>query len=206
MSEQIKENMEANEKQKGKKKWLLLLLLLLVLLMAAGGYVIYQKYYGPGTPNAVQKELSAELGIMPGMTEDEIRDRLNRKVEEGRFSVSINGLPVFKNGKSEGNVQIENIPGNRYSFTVEIVVESVDQEKYPQAAAYVGQKIMSIGLMDPGSYLLNKKLDVDLPAGEYVCLAQFTAYKPDEVNAPDLTEMPEPVGVTNAQIVITVES
>lgn len=82
----------------------------------------------------------------------------------------------------------------------------MDQEKYPQAATYVGQKIMSIGLMDPGSYLLNKKLDVDLPAGEYVCLAQFTAYKPDEVNAPDLTEMPEPVGVTNAQIVITVES
>ena len=150
----------------------------------------------------MQKELDAEIGIMPGMSEDQIQDRLNRYVAEGRFNASMNGNPVFKNGKEKGNVHIENIPGNRYAFTVTIQVVDVDKEKFPDAAPYVGQTVLKTGLLEPGSYVSDKQLDVDLPKGYYDCIATFTAYTSEK----DAGDQPQTeVGATAMQIVVTVQ-
>ncbi len=191
------------EEKKKKKKWLILLLIFLFVIVLGIGGLKAWKYFTVEAPvNAMQKELDAEIGIMPGMSEDQIQDRLNRYVEEGRFNASMNGNPVFKNGKEKGSVHIENIPGNRYAFTVTIQVVNVDTEAFPDAAPYIGQTILQTGLLEPGSYVSDKQLDVDLPRGLYDCLATFTAYT-SEKDAGDKPQ--EEVGATAMQIVVTVQ-
>ena len=190
-----------NQKKKGKKKWILIILLLLIIL-GFGGCYAYRYFTVQAPLDAMQKELDAEIGLMPGMTDDEIQDRLNRHVAEGRFNVSMNGTPVFKNGTSKGNVNIENIPGNRYALTVTISVMNVDKDSFPEAAAFVGQEVLKTGLMEPGTYLSDKKLDVDLPAGVYDCVAKFTAYTSEaNANGGEQTE----VGASQMQIILTVQ-
>ena len=199
--EKDKKSEKSEKSKKSKKKWLLLLLLLLIVL-GFGGCYAYRYFTMEAPLNAMQKELDAEIGIMPGMTDDEIQDRLNRHVEEGRFNVSMNGTPTFKNGTAKGNVNIENIPGNRYALTVTITVMNVDTVNFPAAAPYVGQDVLKTGLMEPGTYLSDKQLDVDLPAGVYDCIARFTAYTAEKnANGGEQKE----VGASQMQIVLTVQ-
>lgn len=190
------------ERKKKKTKRIILILIILLLLLGFGGCYAW-KYFTVEKPLIdMQKELDAEIGLMPGMTEDEIKDRLNRHVAEGRFNASMNGHPTFADGNSKGNVNIENIPGNRYAFSVSIQVTNVDREAFPEAAAYIGQTVLKTGLLEPNSFLSEKKLDVALPKGEYDCLATFTAYKSEkDANGGEQTE----VGATAMQIVISVQ-
>lgn len=203
-------NKEANTENSGKKpdkkkkriRWILLILILL-LLLGFGGCRAWKYYTEEKPEDDLRKELYAEIGLMPGMSEDEIQDRLNRRVQEGYFNASMNGNPKFASGRAEGNVNIENIPGNQYAFTVTVVVTGVDETKYPEAAKYLGQTVLTTGLLEPNSYLSNRKLDVNLPKGEYVCMAIFDAYEREEV-AEDRT--PENKGQTNMEILLSVES
>ena len=195
-------DLKSSEKDKRKKRKLLVLLILL-LLLSMGGCFGYRYLHRNDSKGGIQREVEANLGLLPGMSDEEIQQRLNQQLEEGFFNVSMNGQPVFKNGKAKGNVNIENVPGNRYSFTVSIQVTSVDADKYPEAAKYVGQTILTTGMMDPGSYLTEKKLDVNLPKGEYVCVATFTAYKTQD---DDGNDMQEEFGATAVQIVLNVLS
>lgn len=201
-STQIVDQKTEQENKKKKRKRLILLLLILLLLLGFGGCRAW-KYFTEEKPFIdMQKELDAEIGLMPGMTEDEIQDRLNRHVAEGRFNASMNGHPIFPDGNSKGNVNIENIPGNRYAFSVSIQVTNVDASLYPDAAAYIGQTVLQTGLLEPNSFLSEKKLSVALPKGEYDCLATFTAYKSEK----DANGGPqEEIGATAMQIVISVQ-
>ncbi len=197
-------SMDLNSTEKDKrKKHKLLLLIILLLLLSMGGCFGYRYLHRDDSKSGIQREVEANLGLLPGMSDEEIQQRLNQQLEEGFFNVSMNGQPVFKNGKAKGNVNIENVPGNRYSFTVSVQVTSVDAEKYPEAAKYVGQTILTTGMMDPGSYLTEKKLDIDLPQGEYVCVATFTAYKTQDDEGNDVQEE---FGATAVQIVLNVLS
>lgn len=197
-------SMDLNSTEKDKrKKHKLLLLIILLLLLSMGGCFGYRYLHRADSKSGIQREVEANLGLLPGMSDKEIQQRLNQQLEEGFFNVSMNGQPVFKNGKAKGNVNIENVPGNRYSFTVSVQVTSVDAEKYPEAAKYVGQTILTTGMMDPGSYLTEKKLDIDLPQGEYVCVATFTAYKTQDDEGNDVQEE---FGATAVQIVLNVLS
>lgn len=195
-------DLNSTEKDK-RKKHKLLLLIILLLLLSMGGCFGYRYLHRDDSKSGIQREVEANLGLLPGMSDEEIQQRLNQQLEEGFFNVSMNGQPIFKNGKAKGNVNIENVPGNRYSFTVSVQVTSVDAEKYPEAAEYVGQTILTTGMMDPGSYLTEKKLDVDLPQGEYVCVATFTAYKTQDDEGNDVQEE---FGATAVQIVLNVLS
>ena len=203
MEEKDINGIQEKQKTKKKKKWLILLILLLLVLLSFGGYYAW-RYFSVQKPlDDIQKELYAEIGLMPGMTDDEIQDRLNRRVQEGYFNASMNGNPKFANGKAKGNVNIENIPGNNYALTVTIIVRDVDAEKYPEAAKYIGETVLKTGLMEPNSYLSDKKLDVDLPQGEYVCMAVFDAYQKEE----DTTDSSrKKIGTTNMEILLSVES
>ena len=184
------EEQQPKEKKK-KKKWLLLLLLLLLLGITAG--FVYH-FATIKHEERLQKELDAELGFLPGMTEDEIQNRLNQIVAEGRLNVSINPTPTYENGKAKGNIQIENVQGNRYSFTVSI--EVIGSSEDAGAKDYVGKEIMKTGLIDPGCYVQKKQLSKNLPKGEYVCVATFTAYDKEQ----------NEVGSVGTQIMITVQN
>lgn len=149
------------------KKWTFLLIIILLLILAICGGMLYRLTRPNKEENTLERELTAEMGIMPGMSEDEIRDRLNRKVAESMLNISINPVPEFADGRSPGNLQIENIPGNNYAFTVEVIRNDTKET------------ILKTGLIDPGYYVKDIALDTELPKGEYVCLAKFTAYAPD---------------------------
>lgn len=185
------EEQQPEKKKKKKKKWLLLLLLLLLLAIGLGyGYRILKNQHA----EHLQKELDAKLGFLPNMTEEEIQNRLNQIVAEGRLNVSINPTPIYKNGKAKGNIQIENVQGNRYSFIVSIEVIGASDDD--GAKDHVGEEIMKTGLIDPGSYVQKKKLSKNLPKGEYVCVATFTAYDKKE----------NEVGSVGTQIMLTVQN
>ena len=106
-----------------KKKHLLLVILL--LLLAIGGIFLW---------NYLQKEKEAaadrdaRMGILPGMSEEDIQKRLNQTVAEGMMNVSINPSPVFKDGSSKGNLRIENIKANHYSYIVTIYLDENNKD------------------------------------------------------------------------------
>ncbi|BDF59115.1 hypothetical protein CE91St36_19320 [Christensenellaceae bacterium] len=158
------------EEKKKKKTGLIVVIILLIVIVA--GLVGYIVVYKPQSDAAEQKqeliaEKNAELGIIPGMEEEDVEKRLNEIVAEGMLNVGINPNPVYDNGEAEGNLRIENIPGNRYAVTVTITREDN------------GEEIYKSGLIDPGYFMEYVKLDKALPAGQYPCKAIFTAYDPE---------------------------
>lgn len=192
--EQKEKELKAREKKLRRR----VLLLILLLLLLIGGCSLYVK--DKKEDDGMEREVAAELGIMPGMDPSEIQDRLNRRVAESRLNVSINTEPVFQNGKAPGDIRIENIPGNNYSFKVTITV--TDASENEGAADHIGEVIMETGLIDPNTYVYEKPLDVNLPRGAYTCTATFTAYK--EVEQEDGTKSMEEQGETGIQIIVTV--
>lgn len=160
--------------------------LIVVVLLAGIALLLLWQLFGPEREEewSLERELTAELGILPDMTEEEIQDALNRKVAEGMLNVSMNPTPVFPDGKSPGNVRVQNIQGNRYAITVTLV-RSDTQET-----------ILTTNLIDPGYYVEEMKLDKPLPKGKYLCVANVTAYDPESLAL---------IGETGMQVLITVE-
>ena len=159
------------EKKKTNKGLIALTLILALMVAALLGYIfLYRPQADEKAAQAVQAaivaEKNAELGIIPGMSDEDIEARLNQKVAEGMLNVACNPNPVFQNGKSEGNLRIENIPGNNYAVTVTVILEDS------------GTTVYTSGLIDPGYFVENVTLDVPLQKGEYPALAKFTAYDP----------------------------
>ncbi|MEG2625559.1 MAG: hypothetical protein RR956_04740 [Christensenella sp.] len=154
------------------KKNKTLLIILIVAVIAVLLVLLYALVLKPAEQNAItaaqdeelQKEENASLGILPGMSDEEVQDRINRVVADSMLNVSMNVEPSFQNGTAQGSLNIENIPGNKYSFIVEITREDN------------GEVIYKSGLIDPGYYVQYAKLDKVLPQGEYPCSAKFTAY------------------------------
>lgn len=153
------------EKKQGKKPIIILLLLLLVL--AAGVAVFYFMYVNREEQPRIDKEMAAKAGLLPTHSEEELQELLNKTVEEGMVNISINPDPVFKDGKSAGSLNIENIPANHYDLQVDITLEETDELVY------------SSGLIEPGHYVDNAKLSKVLKKGDHKAAAVFTAYYPD---------------------------
>ncbi|WP_302760333.1 hypothetical protein [Christensenella hongkongensis] len=161
------------QEEKKKKKGLIVIIILLIAIVAA--LMVYILVFKPQNNAAEQQqalvaEKNAELGIIPGMDEEDVEARLNAIVAEGMLNVGINPNPVYESGDTEGNMRIENIPANRYAVTVTVTREDN------------GEEIYKSGLIDPGYFMEYVKLDKNLPAGQYPCKATFTAYDQDSKN------------------------
>lgn len=170
--------------KKKKKRWLIVLLLL--LLLAVGAAVFYFLFWNREEQPRIDKELSAKAGLLPSHSEEDLQKLLNETVEEGMVNISINPDPVFRDGKSEGNLNIENIPANHYDLQVDITLEESNEIVYRS------------GLIEPGHYVDNAKLTKRLKKGDYKAVAVFTAYYPD--NETDI------LAKTSANIVIHVHN
>ena len=123
------------------------------------------------------------LGQLEGKTAQEIQAEIDRVVSEGMFNISIASAVVFEDGQSEGELKIENVPGNRYLMQVDIARQDTNEIIY------------SSGILDPNSHIQFDKLSVDLPKGEYPCTATFHALDP---------ETEEEIGVAAANINVLV--
>lgn len=139
----------------------------------------------PSSDTRALRDADAELGQLAGKTDDEIRAELDRVVEEGMFDISIASDVTFADGRAEGDVRIENVPGNRYLMKVELVADGT------------GGTLYESGVIEPGYHIQSVRLDVDPGPGEHVCTAVFTALDPQTEDV---------VGTAAAQVRVTVLS
>ena len=124
-------------------------------------------------------------GIIPGYTEEEIKAIMPRKADESTFSFEINSRPIFKDGKSQGNLRIANPPYNKYAINVEIKLDSN------------GKSVFNSGKINPNNYIEYAKLTKKLKAGEYDATAVINAYD---------TNTGEFKGTSAAKLIIKIES
>ena len=171
------------DKEKVNKRRGALLLLLLLLILVLSGFIFFNFFMGD--KNDIYKDRDAQLGLLPNMTEEEVRQRLDTVVSEGMMNVSINPHPVFENGSAKGDLRIENIQQNHYSYIVSIIRDDT------------GEEIYKSGLLMPGYYIENAALDKPLPKGEYDATAKFLAYQ---------NEGEDPIGSAVVKIKLTVQN
>ena len=110
---------------------------------------------------------NAVEGGWESLSEEEITDALNSKVEEGMINISMNTSPFFSSGTAEGNLMIVNQSVNSYPQKVEIFRNDTGDLIYTSRAIPVGSKISSAAL------------DAVLEAGVYDCTAMFHSLDPE---------------------------
>lgn len=162
-----------------KSKIIILVLIILILLIPISIIVIKEKNNVNVSGGILQE------GIIPGYTEEEIKAIMQRKADESTFSFEINSRPIFKDGKSEGNLRIANPPYNKYLIKVEIKLD--DNNK----------KVFESGEILPNHYIEYAKLTKKLKAGEYNATATINAYD---------IESGEYKGTSAAKLIIKIES
>lgn len=143
-----------------KKSMKFITAIVLIIMMVLCGLLVWRYTHA----DRLERSVTAQLGQLEGKTNDEIEEALNRVVEEGYMSISINANPTFANGQAMGTLQIENNPNNRYSQEVTITRDDT------------GETIYRSGLIDPNYHIQEDVLLVDLEAGDYDCTASFVAY------------------------------
>ena len=153
------------QKKKG-RKWIIVLALVLILGGIAGGFY-YQSQKSQGKDRLARDE-DALGGLLPGKSPSEMAELLSQKVEEGMVDIGIAAEPVFEEGGKKGKLGIENVPGNRYSLQIDLVLDDT------------GETIYQSGLIDPGYYIEYVELNKTLKSGEYHATAVFTTYSLDE--------------------------
>lgn len=169
MAQEVKQDMPQSEqapkrvapgKPKKKNGLVILLVILLLAALAVGGYFVWQHFNQKDV-----MEPNATIGIMPGKTDQEIIDELNRKVDERSIALTINPTPVAENGTSDVNWMYENPQSNEKYTRLEVFLDDTEELIY------------ETGMMVNGSYVEAAPMKVDLPAGTYTCTAYVHGYR-----------------------------
>ena len=155
----------------GRSRTLLTVLVIVVMLAVIGGLVAFILLRPEAAPEAktYETEVAAKLGQLEHKSEAEVIEELNRVIEEGMFHIAINSRPVFQDGESAGNLEIENVPNNHYLMRVEIRLEDT------------GELVYSTKYIEPNMHIQTAVLDVPLEKGVYFANAVFYAYDPDSL-------------------------
>lgn len=140
------------------------ILALVCLLM---GIYLIRGSWKPEESQMIAEESGALQGMLPGMSEDEIRAELNRRVSEGELAISINSVLEFETGESEGLLRIENSAKNHYTMVVEMYLNDT------------GERIYQSGGIKPGYFLEKARLEKALAMGDYPVTVHFKAYDDD---------------------------
>ncbi|MEF9970488.1 MAG: hypothetical protein RR867_07570 [Ruthenibacterium sp.] len=157
---------------KSRRKTIVIVMGALVVLIT--GFVLLRGM-SQKDDGALQRETAAKAGIMPGMSDAEITDRLNRIVKDSEVNVAMNAQPVLKDGKL--NVAIENIPANKFAFRVKVVMD-------------ITEKILvETDLIDPDHYLESVKVSEKMEPGAYDATAIFTCYDPETLQKAGMTAL-----------------
>ena len=101
-----------------------------------------------------------EDGAEPGLTEDEIRELLQRQVDESTISFSISSDPIFKGNKAF--MIMANPRYNAYDIDYVITVD--------------GKEIIRTAKIAPNQYIEEVELKEALPKGSYIGDALITGY------------------------------
>lgn len=165
--------------QKKKRRWVVVLIIFLIMCLIAAGALLF---FGQGANKATRQGTAGQL---EGKTQEEIQAELDRVVDEGMFNISIANVVQFADGTSEGELRIENVPGNHYLMRVAIILDDT------------GEQVYETDMIEPNHHIQRDALDVVLPAGQYSATAMFSAYD---------QQTEEQVGQAAAKILIQVDS
>ena len=169
MSDEIKKN----------NKPKIIVMILVFFVLATGIYVIFNKKNK--TENVEGASVSGyilEDGAEPGLTDDEIRELLQRQVDESTISFSISSDPIFKGKKAF--LVMANPRYNAYDIDYVITVD--------------GKELIRTAKIAPNQYIEEVELKEALPKGSYIGEALITGYN---------KETGEEVGKTIVEINIT---
>lgn len=166
--------------KKKKRQWILLLLLLILFILVGVGYWFFSR---PAEDFYFDKQ--ARDGLIKARTEEDVQKILDTVVEKGMFNASINPNPVFPDGKSEGDLCIENIKANHYYTKVAITLTDG------------GETVFQSGGIKPDQNIEKAKLDKELSKGTYPAVAKFNIIDPQNL---------KDIGVVNINITITIQN
>ena len=169
--EDVRTGTQKAEKEKKMKRTLtivggiaIIIIIILLLLRGCAG----SPANNPTKPNyGTEVDPNATVEDFDKMSEEEIIAALNEKVKEGMITISMATQGTFADGTSEGALKITNAEENRHPQVVEITL------------AEDGTMLYQSKLIPVGSNIKTGKLLVDLPKGEYPCIATFNSIDED---------------------------
>jgi hypothetical protein len=183
---------EKGERDSRRRIWIALIIL---LALAIGVFTAHQLGYlsfpweKEAPPivagNLFPGEGDAENGHLSNMTPEQIKEQMQKVVDENYLSFKINSRPVFSDGNAEGTLGIENPNNNAYPLVITIELDDT------------GEKIYDSGGIMPDHHIDTAKLSKVLEKGEYKATATINAYDPDTK---------ELKGRQAAALIITVEN
>lgn len=163
-----------------KKNMKIILSIVIVLIISSIiGYYFYNKNKSNVSENgAAVSGYILEDGAEPGLTDEEIRELLQKQVDESTISFSISSDPVFKGKKAF--IVMANPRYNAYDIDYVITVD--------------GKEIIRTAKISPNQYIEEVELKEALPKGTYTGEALVTGYN---------KETGEKVGETIVEVTIT---
>lgn len=151
----------SNETKKNNNKKIIILF---VLIVAIGSLVfVFLKNNSKNTNDINGASVSGyilEDGAEPGLTDDEIRELLQRQVDESTISFSISSDPIFKGKKAF--MVMANPRYNAYDIDYVITVD--------------GKELIRTAKIAPNQYIEEVELKEALPKGSYIGEALITGY------------------------------
>ena len=163
------------------KKHIKSIVIIVILLACLGGiyYVLNSKDKNSQVNGGASVSgYILEDGAEPGLTDDEIRELLQRQVDESTISFSISSDPVFKGKKAF--IVMANPRYNAYDIDYVITVD--------------GKEIIRTAKIAPNQYIEEVELKEALPKGTHIGEALVTGYN---------RETGEEVGKTIVEVTIT---
>lgn len=150
------------KKRRNKKIFKIVMIIIIIILLLLG-------LKSCSRLNIQNGSLKGEIsdGLLPGLSEEEIREKLQKEADASLFSFDINSTPTFENGKAEGNLRIANPPYNTYDMNVVISLDSN------------GEVIFESGKLKPNQYIEYAKLEKSLQKGQYAATARIIGYDPN---------------------------
>lgn len=168
-----------NELKKSNKVKIIIVIILILIIGAGGAYYILNNNKANSDTNGSSVSgYILEDGAEPGLTDEEIRELLQKQVDESTISFSISSDPVFKGKKAF--IVMANPRYNAYDIDYVITVD--------------GKEIIRTAKISPNQYIEEVELKEALPKGTYTGEALVTGYN---------KETGEKVGETIVEVTIT---
>lgn len=160
---------------------IIIITLLVGTIASAAIYFVYSKSKNKNVTTEGGAAVSGYIlsdGAEPGLSEEEIKALLQKKVDESTISFSISSDPVFKGKK--GFIVMANPRYNAYDIDYVVTID--------------GKEIIRTAKIAPNQYIEEVELKEALPKGTYVAEALVTGYN---------RETGEEIGKTIVEVNIT---
>lgn len=163
-------------KKEKRKKWFqrgIILVLIIVIIL-----LLLTRCCGDKTNDGNRRNIvpifsndAVETGPKETMTDEQLQEMLDKIVKDGYINICMNTEVIFSNGKSMGNMGIENSEINIHPQVVQIYQTDENGE--------ATDLIYTSPMIPVGGRIEKDRLNVNLPKGKYSCIAYFHSVTED---------------------------